>query len=226
MTSSLFPEIYYCQQAAKPFPQGTNTKTLHEHKTRGVLEKGRGNNRKYSVHRPQKSNLQELNIVFTKLQGAVPKGKLSKCAFLKSRIEHLCHVVDEDGIRTVDTKINAVKNFPTPQNVGTVRSFLDLAGYYRAFVRNFAANTSPFTLIERHVFESLKHALTHTPILAFPYYTLPFTLCNDASALGVGTILMQSFDGQRPHVVVYAGRTLNTAESKYSVTHMEVLVVV
>ncbi len=75
-------------------------------------------------------------------------------------------------------------------------------------------------------FKSLKHALTHTPILVSPDYTLPFTLCTDSSALGIGAVLMQSFEGQRPYVIAYASRSLNFVGSKYSVTHMEALAIV
>ncbi len=190
------------------------------------------------VSRDLESHLHKLDLVFTKLQEAGLKAKLSKCDFLKSRIEFLGHVVDGAGIHTVDSKIKAVQHFPTPQNVENVRSFLGLAGYYRAFVRNFASIASPLTRLlkkdvpfmwndaQRQAFESLKHALTQAPILAFPDYTLPFTLCTDASSLGVGAVLMQSSEGQRPHVIAYASRTLNSAESKYSVTHMEALAVV
>ncbi len=164
--------------------------------------------------------------------------RLSKCDFLKSRIEFLGHVVDVEGIHTVDSKINAVKHFPTPQSVENVRSFLDLAGYYRAFVRNFASVASPLTRLlkkdvpviwhdaQRQAFESLKHALTHTPVLAFPNYKKPFILCTDASSLGVGAVLMQASESQRPHVIAYASRVLNSAESKYSMTHLETLAVV
>ncbi len=71
------------------------------------------------------------------------------------------------------------------------------------------------------VFETLKHALTQAPVLAFPDYTQPFTLCKDASALGIGAVLMQSFEGPRPRVIAYASHVLNSAESKYSVTQLE-----
>ncbi len=119
-----------------------------------------------------------------------------------------------------------------------VRSFLGLAGYYRAFVRNFASLASPLTRLlkkdvpfiwydaQRQAFESLKHALTHTPVLAFPDYKKPFILCTDASSLGVGAVLMQVSESQRPHVIAYASRVLNSAESKYSVAHLEALTVV
>ncbi len=64
------------------------------------------------------------------------------------------------------------------------------------------------------------------PVLAFSDYTQHFTLCTDASAVGIGAILMQSFKGQRPRVIAYASRVLTPSESKYSVTNLEALAVV
>ncbi len=119
-----------------------------------------------------------------------------------------------------------------------VLPFLGFAGYYRAFVRNFASIAFPLTRLlkkdtpfiwhdaQMQAFETLKHALTQTPILAFPDYTQPFIRCTDAYALEIGAVLMQSFEDPRPRVIAYASRVLNSAESKYSVTHLEALAVV
>ncbi len=93
------------------------------------------------VSKDLENHLHKLDLVFTKLEEAGLKAKLSKCDFLKSRIV----VVDGKGIHTADTKINAVKHLQTPQNVENVCSFLCLAGYYRAFVSNFASIASPLT---------------------------------------------------------------------------------
>ncbi len=72
----------------------------------------------------------------------------------------------------------------------------------------------------------MKHVLSNATILAFPDYILPFTLCTDASSLGIGAVLMKSSEAQRPHVIAYASRLLNSTESKYSVTHLEALAVI
>ncbi len=131
-----------------------------------------------------------------------------------------------------------MKNFPTPKSVENVRSFLGLAVYYRAFVKIFASIASPLTrLLKKDVpfpwneaqqqsFNTLKDVLTRAPILAFPDYSLPFTLSTDASAVGIAAVLMQTEESKRPHVIAYASRVLTAAESKYSVTHLESLAVV
>ncbi len=161
------------------------------------------------------SNLQQLFLVFQKLTQAGLKAKLTKCEFLKSRIEFLGHLVDGDGVHTVHSKITAVQKSPTPKYLENMRSFLGLAGYYTAFVKNFASTASPLTRLlkkdvpfllndaQQHSFTTLKDALTHAPILAFPYYKLPFTMCTDASVLGIGAVLMQTEEGKRLHAIAY-----------------------
>ncbi len=67
--------------------------------------------------------------------------------------------------------------------------------------------------------------LTRAPILTFPDYSLPFNLCTDASALGIGAVLMQTEERKPLHVIAYANRVLTVAGSKYSVTHLEALAV-
>ncbi len=172
------------------------------------------------------SLLQQLSLVFQKLTETGLKANLSKCEFLKSRIEFLGHLVDGDGIHTVDSKITAVQKFPTPKSVENVRSFLGLAGCYRAFVRNFASIASPLTrLLKKDVpflwndaqqdsFTTLKDAPTHAPILAFPDYKLPFTMYTEPSAPGIGALLMQTEEGKRTHLIAYASRVISSAESK------------
>ncbi len=72
---------------------------------------------------------------------------------------------------------------------------------------------------------TLKDVLTRAPLLAFPDFSLHITICTDASALGIGAVLMQTEESKLPHVIAYASRVRTAAESKYSVTHLEALAV-
>ncbi len=70
--------------------------------------------------------------------------------------------------------------------------------------------------------QDLKVALTNAPVLAFQDYDLPFSMCTDASALGLTAVLMQSNERGKNR----ATRMLNAAEANYSPTHLETLAVV
>ena len=59
-----------------------------------------------------------------------------------------------------------------------------------------------------------------------PHYADPFILYTDASALGLGAVLMQTDESGKNRVIAYASRTLNPAESNYSVTHQETLAII
>ncbi len=105
-------------------------------------------------------------------------------------------------------------------------------------MKKFASVASPLTRLlkkdvpflwndaQQHSLTTLKDVLSQAPVLAFPDYKLPlpFTMCTDASLLGIGAVLMQIEEGKRPHAIAYAIRV--PAESKYSVTHLEALAVV
>ncbi len=62
--------------------------------------------------------------------------------------------------------------------------------------------------------------------MAFPDYSVPFSLYTDDSALGLGALLMQPDARGKNRFIAYGSRTLNQAEANYSVTHQETLAIV
>lgn len=91
------------------------------------------------------SHITKLSLLLPKLADGGFKLNLPKSKCLSARIEFLGHLVDRDGIHTTPDKIKTVQNLPIPRTVDKARSFLRLAGYYRAFIQHFASFTSPFT---------------------------------------------------------------------------------
>ncbi len=132
------------------------------------------------VSKDAETYFKDLRAVFRRLQEANLKGKLTKCEFLKCKIQFLGHAVDAQSIHTLNGKVSAVQNFPQPISSDNIRSFLGLAGNYRASVKNFVALESPLThLLKKEVdfhwglaqakrFQDLKQAVIQAPVLAFP----------------------------------------------------------
>ena len=116
-------------------------------------------------------------------------------------------------------------------------SFLGLAGYYRRYVKNFAAIASPLHALTRkdvvfhwgpecqESFNHLKTLLTTSPITAFPDFNLPFRLYTDASTTVLGTILAQVQEGKE-HIICCASLSLNQGEKAYPATKLECLAIV
>ena len=76
------------------------------------------------------SHLERLKAVFRKLEEASLKLKPSKCELFRRKLAYLGHVISAEGVATDESKIEAIKNWPTPITVTDVRSFLGFTGYY------------------------------------------------------------------------------------------------
>nr|GEZ89360.1 DNA-directed DNA polymerase [Tanacetum cinerariifolium] len=86
---------------------------------------------------------------------------------------------------------------------------------------------TPFIFFEDCIkaFQTLKKKLTEAPILIGPNWDLPFELMCDASDFAIGAVLGQRHEKHfKP--IHYASKTMNEAESNYTTTEKEMLVVV
>lgn len=191
-------------------------------------------------------HLDRLQQVLKRLRDCGFKLAPDKCSFFKDKIKFLGHIISEKGIEPDPAKVEKIKTWPTPKNPIEVRQFLGFAGYYRRFVKDFAAITKPLSSLmppptqtkktrkkfnhqpwtwgpeQDKAFQHLKELLVSPPILAYADYSLPFELHTDASTHGLGAVIYQEQEGHR-RVIAYASRGLNKAEKNYSAHRLEFL---
>jgi len=182
-------------------------------------------------------HLVRLRIVLERLRSAGLKLKPEKCTLFQKSVAFLGHVVSGRGIETDPVKTQAVKEWPIPKSIREVRAFLGLAGYYRRFVRDFAAIAAPLHALmgkgktfkwdsaTQQAFDKLKEALTSPPILAMPTDEGDYILDTDASDTAIGAVLSVRQDGIE-RVIAYASRRLDRREVNYCVSRKELLSVV
>ncbi|XP_036346282.1 uncharacterized mitochondrial protein AtMg00860-like [Rhagoletis pomonella] len=72
---------------------------------------------------------------------------IQKSKFCIKEVKYLGYIVGNGTLSVDPDKISAVSNYPPPTSVKQLRRFLGMAGWYRRFVDNFAAITSPLTIL-------------------------------------------------------------------------------
>ena len=60
-----------------------------------------------------------------------------KCTLAMAQVTYLGHKFTQAGLTPDTSKIQAVREWPTPNNVSSVKQFLGLASYYRRYIPNF-----------------------------------------------------------------------------------------
>ena len=79
-----------------------------------------------------------LNTALERLRRAKLYGHLHKCGYLKDKVDYHGFEVSAEGIHSSPEKVKAVLDWPRPQSVHDVCSFLDLASYYRKFIKGLS----------------------------------------------------------------------------------------
>ena len=185
-------------------------------------------------------HIERLRGILQKLRNAGLKLKPSKCEFFKDWISYLGHIVSKNGVETDPKKIQVILDWPRPQTVYHVRSFLGFTNYYRKFMYRYSQIARPLNDLisgenakkksapvewgsqQQKAFDKLKGLCSQAPILAYVDYKKPFRVYTDASEIGLGAVISQIQDGKEP-VIAYASRTLNKAERRYDTHKLEFL---
>jgi hypothetical protein len=134
-------------------------------------------------------------------------------------------------VATDPEKTKVMLAWPVPTTVTELRGFLGLIGYYRKFVKGYGVLAKPLTVLlqkqnfvwgheAQQAFEALKQAMSSTPVLALPNFSIPFWIETNACATGIGAVLMQA-----GHPVAYYSKALSVNNRKLSIYEKEFLAI-
>ena len=187
--------------------------------------------------RTKEEHTAHVREVLARLRASKLYAKRTKCEFFRSEVEFLGHRIGAEGLSVTQDKVKSVRDWPVPQDVKDVRSFLGLAGFYRKFVRDFSKIALPITELtkettafewgekQQQAFEALKSALCSAPVLLIPDPSKPYTLNCDACDYALGATLQQDHgNGLQP--VAYMSRKFKPAEINYDTREKEFMALV
>jgi hypothetical protein len=163
--------------------------------------------------------------------------KPEKCTFGVKEVEFLGMIVSREGIKMDDSKVKAIREWPTPKTVRGVRGFLGLANFYRRFIEGYSQVARPLNDLtkknipfawkeaQRTAFDTLKNHFTTAPILAYPDNDRVFCLETDASNFATSAVLSIEQDGKW-HPVAFFSHSMSPEEHNYPVADKEMLSVI
>ena len=139
-----------------------------------------------------------------------------------------------------EEKVKGVLEWPTLKGVKDVQKFLELANYYRQFIKDFAAIPKPTPLHDivnkdqkqdwmekqEEIFRKLKERFTKEPVLVAPDLDKKIRMKVDTSDYTIEEILSMKCEDKRWRLVAFLSKSLNKTEKNYEIYDKKVLVVI
>ena len=159
-----------------------------------------------------------------------------KCEFSQKTLKFLGHILDEDGIRADPDKTTANREMKPPTNISEIRRFMGMVNQLGIFSKTLATLTQPLRELlnkkqawiwrpsQEQAFTEVKEELSKATILALFDVQKESKISTDASAYGLGAVLLQRTDSDwKP--VAYASRSLFETECRYAQIEKEALAI-
>ena len=135
-------------------------------------------------------------------------------------------------------KVQVIQDWPEPQKIKDIQSFLGFANFYRCFIPHYSDITIPLTHLTRKgsawdfsnkshsTFNTLKKAFTTTPVLTHWIPGSPLIIEMDTSDYALATILsMVSLTDNEVHPIAFHSRTFMPPKLNYDVHNKELLAI-
>eukprot|EP00253_Pinus_taeda_P025538 PITA_25538 len=141
----------------------------------------------------------------------------------------LGHIISKDGIIIDLERIQAILQIPYRRNIKELQSFLGKINFLRRFIPNLAELVRllrnmlkkdakvRWSLEAKQAFESIKTALTQTPVLTSPQFDRDFIIFSFASEHTIAAVLLQKDDQGNEKPIAFFNRALRDAPLKFHI---------
>lgn len=182
---------------------------------------------------------QRLDVALRRIQGAGVTLNIEKCEFQKTRLLFLGHIIDRNGISADPSKTSAIVRMESPKSITELRRFMGMVNQLGKFSSHIAELAQPLRELlstknawiweppQEEAFIAIKKELSQPTTLAIYDPDLPTKISSDASAYGLGAVLMQRRNSEQEwKPVAYASRFMSETEQRYSQIEKEALGIV
>lgn len=188
--------------------------------------------------RTRAEHLKTLSIVLERFKKVGIRLKKRKCTFLAQEVVYLGFKINKDGIKPVESKVEAIDKAPRPTNVSELKAYLGMLTYYNRFLPNLSTLLHPlYSLLQSKVkwswgkeqeksFVESKKLLKSASVLVHYDPSKELIVACDASAHGVAAVLSHRMSDGSDRPIAFASRTLTSAEKNYSVLERESLAII
>ncbi|GFX29998.1 retrovirus-related Pol polyprotein from transposon 17.6 [Trichonephila clavipes] len=180
-----------------------------------------------------------LDTILTKLSESNFTVNLKKCAFGKTQIKYLGHIIGSGKHEPDPERTAVINNLPAPKTKKELRSVLGQCNYYHEYIPKYSELVYPLTELtkkrvpdsipwtEKHdsSFHLLKKALVEAPSLYSPVPDKPYTIHSDASQIGIAACLSQKC-GDKCYPIAYASQKLSKTQQSWSTIEREAFAIV
>lgn len=183
---------------------------------------------------------QHLRQLFNRMKDYGMLINTAKCVFGASEVTFLGYRISQHGTRPLESKVEAIKEFPVPKTAKQLRRFLGMINFYRRFIPQAAQIQTPLNALltgsikashpvdvngdSLRAFEECKESLCKAALLAHPDSNAKLGLVTDASDLAIGGVLQQLKDGHWQPLAFFS-RKLSPTQQKYSPYDRELLAI-
>jgi hypothetical protein len=164
-----------------------------------------------------------------------------KCVIGQSKLNALGHTISDKGVERSDDAVKDLRERPRPTTTKELQSTLGLFNFFRQYVPNYTEVAIPLLRLvtkeqkkdeewwlDEHTksFNELKDLVTKGILRERPDPRNPFVIRSDASAVGIGSVLLQYDAKGNEHHIAMHSRRLNRDQTAWSTKERELFAVV